>query len=160
MIVKTKRYELPKKTYIKIGLINLLKKQWWIFIIPVVIACMAFIWPKYALWFIITPLVLLALYILFWAIQFTGVTQLEQNQIMFQKLSYEIDSRQVLIKLNAKQGSPLQWNQIKSANMGKDHFLFILSKAQFIYLPFKSFNSEHDIKFTEAILKRKGYIKQ
>lgn len=159
MIVKTKKYELPKSTYIKIGLTNLLRQQWWIFAIPVAIACLAFVFPKYALWFIISPLILLLLYILFWVIQFTGVSQLEQNQIMFQKLSYEIDSRQILIKLNVKQGSPIQWAQIKEAKKGKDHFLFVLSKAQFIYLPFKSFNSEHDIKFTETILKRKNYIK-
>lgn len=159
MIVKTKRYELPKKKYVKLGLMNILKKQWWIFPIPVVIGLLAIFFPKYALWFIITPLILLALYILFWAVQFTGVTQLEQNQIMFQKLSYEIDSRQVLIKLNVKQGSPIQWSQIQSAQVGKDHFLLILSKAQFIHLPFKIFNSEHDLKFTETILRRKGYIK-
>jgi hypothetical protein len=159
MIVKTKKYELPKKTYIQVALQNILQKQWWVFPIPFAIAALAFFWPDYKWWFIITPFILLGLYILFWAIQFTGVTQLEQNQIMFQKLSYEIDSRQILIKLNAKQGSPLQWNQIKSAKKAKDHFLFIVSKAQFIYLPFKSFNSENEIKFTESILKRKGYLK-
>lgn len=160
MIVKTKKYELPKNTYIKVGLIHLFKKQWWVFPIPIAIALMAIVFPNYAWWFIITPLIILLLYILFWAIQFTGVTQMEQNQIMFQKLSYEIDSRQILIKLNARQGSPIQWTQIKEAEKGKDFFLFIMSKAQFIYLPFKSFNSEHDIKFTETILKRKNYIKE
>jgi len=159
MIVKTKKYELPKKTYIKVGLQTLLQQQWWVFPIPVAIALVAFIFPSFVWWFIITPLILLLLYILFWAIQFTGVTQLEQNKIMFQRLSYEIDSRQILIKLNAKQGSPIQWAQVKKAKVGKNYFLFILSKAQFIYLPFKSFNSENDIKFTESILKRKGYLK-
>jgi hypothetical protein len=159
MIVKTKKYELAKKTYIQIALMNILREQWWVLPIPVAIGLMAFIWPKLALWFIITPIVLLALYALFWAVQFAGVTQLEQNQIMFQKLSYEIDSQKIMIKLNLKQGSPIQWNQIKAARMGADHFIFIISKAQFIYLPFKSFNSDHDIKFTEIILKRKGYIK-
>lgn len=159
MIIKTKRYELPKNTYIKVALINLLKQQWWIFIIPVAIACLAFVWPKYVWWLTITPFVLLGLYILFWAIQFTGVTQLEQNKIMFEKLSYEIDSRQFLIKLNAKQGSQIQWNQFKEAKMEKDHFLLVISKAQFFHLPFKIFNSDHDVKFMEAILKRKGFIK-
>ena len=159
MIVKTKKYQLPKNTYIKVGLTYIFKKQWWVFPIPAIIAAMALVFPAYAWWFIITPLVLFLLYILFWAIQFTGVTQLEQNQIMFQKLSYEIDSRQILIKLNAKQGSPMQWSQIKEVQKRKDHFLFVISKAQYIYLPFKSFNSEHDLKFTETILKRKNYFK-
>lgn len=159
MIVKTKKYELPTKTYIQVGLMTILRNQWWIFPIPVVLASLAFVWPSYMWWFIIVPFVLLGLYILFWAIQFTGVTQLEQNKIMFEKLSYEIDSRQIMIKLNPRQGSPIPWNQVKKARMGKDHFLLILSKAQFIYLPFKIFNSDHDLKFTETILRRKGYIK-
>lgn len=160
MIVKTKKYQLPKNTYIKVGLANILKKQWWVFLIAIALLIPAFIFPEYKWWFIITVPILLGLYILFWAIQFTGVTQMQQNQVMFEKLSYEIDSRQILIKLNPKQGSPIPWSMIKDAKKGKDHFLFVINKGQFIYLPFKVFNSDHDLKFTETILKRKGYIKE
>jgi hypothetical protein len=159
MIVKTKKYQLPKNTYVRLGLISLLKKQWWYIAGPLLFACIAFLLPNYKWWFIITALVVVAGYMLFWAIQFAGVTQLEQNKVMFEKLSYEIDSRQVLIKLNPKQGSPLQWNMIKHASKAKDHFLLEVSKAQIIHLPFKIFNSENDIKFVESILKRKEYIK-
>lgn len=159
MIVKTKKYQLPKKTYVKIGLLSLLKKQWWYGGGPILLASVAFLLPQYKWWFIISALVIAVGYLLFWAIQFAGVTQLEQNKVMFEKLSYEIDSRQVLIKLNAKQGSPLQWTMIKHATKAKDAFLLEVSKAQIIHLPFKIFNSENDIKFVESILKRKEYIK-
>lgn len=158
MIVRTKKYQLPKKTYVKLALLNLLKKQWYFIFIPVAIGCLTFIWPN-TVWFIVIAILVPLLYILFWLIQFTGVTQLEQNKVMFEKLSYEIDSRQVLIKLNAKQGSPLQWNMFKEARKDKDHFLLIVSKAQLIHLPFRIFNSENDIKFVESILRRKEYIK-
>lgn len=159
MIVKTKKYQFPKKTYVKIALLNMLKQQWWYIGAPLLVGAIAFILPDYKWWFISLAILIAVGYVLFWAIQFAGVTQLEQNKIMFDKLSYEIDSRQVLIKLNVKQGSPLQWNMIKSASKRKDHFLLVVSKAQFIYLPFKIFNSENDIKFIETILRRKEYIK-
>jgi hypothetical protein len=159
MIVKTKKYQLPKKTYVQLGLITLLKNQWWYFGGPLLIGCIAFLLPEYKWWFISSAVTITFLYLLFWLIQFAGVAQLEQNKMMFEKLSYEIDSRQVLIKLNAKQGSPIQWNMIKEAHQGKEDFLLIISRAQFIHLPFKIFNSDNDLKFVETILRRKEYIK-
>jgi hypothetical protein len=157
MIVKTKKYELPKKTYIKIALLSLLKDQWWIALIPVGILALNFI--EQSFWFYLLAVLVPGLYILFWVVQFTGVTQMEQGKMLFEKLSYEIDSRQVLIKINPKQGSPIAWNMIKKAQKGKDYFLLIISRGQFIHLPFKIFNSENDIKFVESILKRKEYLK-
>ena len=99
-----------------------------------------------------------ALYWLFWVIQFAGVTQMEQNKVMFEKLSYEIDSRQVLMKINSKQGMPIKWEMIKDAQIKEDAYILVLSKAQFIHLPFRIFNSQNEIKFVETILKRKGFL--
>jgi hypothetical protein len=75
-------------------------------------------------------------------------------------MNYEITSQQILIKLNPKQGMPMKWESIKRAFVGKDFFLLVISKAQFIYLPFKIFNSENERKFMETILKRKNLLKQ
>jgi hypothetical protein len=158
MIVKTRKYQLPKNTYVKLGLMAILKKQWWFIGAPILVGCIAFMLPDYKWWFISLSLTAVILYALFWLIQFYGVTQLEQNKIMFERLSYEIDSRQILIKLNPKQGSPIAWNMIQSAYKRKDDFVLVVSKAQFIHLPFKIFNSEHDVKFVESILKRKELI--
>lgn len=158
MIVKTKKYQLDKGKYIKLGLGNVLRKQWWVLLIAIGLAALGFIFPDEKWWFIGFAIGGFLLYLLFWIIQFAGVTQLEQNAIMFEKLSYEIDSRQVMIKLNQRQGSPVKWDMIKDARKGKDYFLLIMSKAQFIHLPFKVFNSERDIKFMETILSRKGLI--
>jgi hypothetical protein len=160
MIIKTKKYQLPKKTYIQIALMALVKKQWWFIGGPILFGAIAFALPAYKWWFIITAILVVVLYILFWAIQFTGVTQLPQNQIMFDKLSYEIDSRQIMIKIDPRRGSPIGWDVIQEAAMNKDHFLFMVNKAQIIYLPFKIFNSDHEIKFLETILKRKNFIKE
>lgn len=157
MIVKTKKYKLETGTYIKLAMKNLIREQWWVFLIAAAIMCGAFF--IFSWWWIIGPVIALLLYFLFWLIQFTGVTQLEQNKILFERLSYEINSQQILIKVNPRQGMPLKWEMVKKARMGKDHFLLIVSKAQLIHLPFRIFNTENERKFLETILKRKGYVK-
>lgn len=158
MIVKTRKYTLDNSTYIKLALMNVLREQWWVFLI--VLALMSGAFFVFSWWWIIGPLIALTLYILFWVIQFAGVTQLEQNKVLFERLSYEINSQQVLIKVSAKQGMPLKWNMIKKARIGKDYFLLIVSKAQLIHLPFRIFNTDNERRFVESILKRKGYVKE
>ncbi|MFL5729025.1 MAG: YcxB family protein [Cytophagaceae bacterium] len=159
MIVKTRKYQLPKNTYVKLGLESILKKQWWFIGAPILLGSIAFVLPNYKWWFISLAITAVILYFLFWLIQFYGVTQLEQNKILFEKLSYEIDSRQVLIKVNTREGMQVQWSSIQDAYKRKEDFVLVISKAQFIHLPFKIFNSENDVKFVETILKRKEYIK-
>ncbi len=157
MIVKTKKYKLSKNTYIKLAMIEVLKQQWWVSLIVIALVSGYFIIPN--IWWFIGTGIALSLYLLFWLIQFAGVTQLEQGKMLFEKLAYDINSQQVLIKLNAKQGMPIKWDQIKSAKVGKDYILLTVNKAQLIHLPFKIFNTENERKFVESILKRKKYIK-
>jgi hypothetical protein len=158
MIVKTKKYKLPNGKYIKLGMINILRQQWWVILIALAICC-GYFFIASAWWFIGAGIALI-LYLLFWLIQFAGVTQLDQTKMLFEKLSYEITSQQVLIKLNERQGMPLKWDQIKNAREGKDHYLLIVNKAQLIYLPFKIFKTDNERKFVGTILKRKGFIKE
>jgi hypothetical protein len=157
MIVKTKKYQLSTKKYIKLGMLNILRSQWWVILIALAIASMTFVIPSN--WWWIGSLIAFVLYGLFWLIQFAGVPQLEQNKILFERLNYEITSQQIMIKLNPKQGMPMKWENIKKAFVGKDFYLLVLSKAQFIYLPFRIFNSDNERKFMETILRRKNYIK-
>ncbi|MDI1321687.1 MAG: YcxB family protein [Algoriphagus sp.] len=157
MIIKTKKYQLPTGTYIKMGLINIIKEQWWVILIALAI-CLGFFWIA-SIWWFVGAIIAYGLYVLFWAIQFTGVTQMEQNKVIFEKLSYEIDSRQILMKLNVREGMPVQWNMIKRVEMTKDAYVLYMSKAQFIHLPFRIFNSDNERKFMETILKRKELIK-
>lgn len=157
MIVKTKKYQLPKNTYIKIALWSVLKQQWWVSLIYVGLNLPAFFLPSW--WWFIGSTIALVLYVLFWLIQFAGATQMEQFKILFDKLAYEIDSRQILIKINTKQGMPMKWENIARAVVQKDAFTLFVNKAQIIHLPFKSFNTENEVKFVETILKRKGLVK-
>ena len=156
MIIKTKKYKLETGTYIKLGLRNVFKEQWWVVLIALAIASGYFFIASW--WWISMAILAYVLYLLFWVIQFAGVTQMEQNKVMFTKLSYEIDSRQVLMKVNTKQGMPVNWDMIKKVYVDKDAFVLIMSKAQFIHLPFRIFNTDNERKFMETILKRKALI--
>lgn len=157
MIVKTKNYRLEKKNYIKMAMRHILKQQWWVSLIVLAI-CLLYLWiPSF--WWISGALVGGGLYLLFWWIQFYGVTQLEQGKMLFERFSYEITSQQIVMKLNPREGMPMKWDQIKSAQVGKDHFLLFVNKAQLIHLPFKIFNTDNERKFVASILKTKGLVK-
>ena len=157
MIVKTKNYRLEKKDYIKMALRNTLKQQWWVSLIVLAI-CLLYLWIA-SFWWFVGAVVGAGLYLLFWWVQFYGVTQLDQGKMLFERFSYEITSQQILMKLNAREGMPMKWDQIKSAQVGKDHFLLWVNRAQMIHLPFKIFNTDNERKFVASILKAKGLVK-
>jgi hypothetical protein len=157
MIVKTKNYRLEKNQYIKLAMRSILKQQWWVSLIVVAI-CLGFIWIQ-SIWWFVAAILGGGLYLLFWYIQFYGVTQLEQGKMLFERFSYEITSQQIIMKINAREGMPMKWDQIKQAQVGKDYFLLTVNKAQLIHLPFRIFNSENERKFLTSILKTKGLLK-
>jgi hypothetical protein len=158
MIIKTKRYQLETKTYITLSMKNIALTWWWAFLVPLAFVALSVVFSTH--WFWAIGLTLLILYILFWLIQFTGITQLEQYKMLFDKLQYEIDSRQILIKINTKQGMPIPWEKVEKVRVGKDDFQVFVTKAQLVYLPHKIFNNVNEIKFFESILKRKGLMKE
>ena len=112
-----------------------------------------------SIWWIIGSSIALFLYIIFWLIQFFGVTQVEKSSYMFERLSYEISSNQLMMKINNKQGMPIKWETIKKVKILKDGFLFKLNIVQYIIFPFKVFNNENEIRFIKSILSRIGYVK-
>lgn len=158
MTIKTKKYQLATNTFVRLALGNVLSQQWWVFLIVAGIAGLTAFYPD-TIWFYIIAGTGLVLYMLFWIIQFYGLTQLDQAKFIFEKLSYEIDPRQIVMKLNTKQGMPIKWEQVKKAKAGKDYYLLVMNKAQLIHLPHKIFNSPRDIKMMETLLKRKNLIK-
>jgi hypothetical protein len=159
MIVRTKNYKLEKKTYINLAFKSILAQQGWIAGVSALAICLLYFWIP-SIWWFVGAMVGLGIYLLFWYIQFYGVTQLEQGKMLFEKFTYEINSQQILMKINPREGMPLKWDQIKKADIGKDYFVLFVNKAQLIYWPFKIFNSENERKFVTSILRTKGLIKQ
>ena len=157
MIVRTKKYKLSNRTYMLLGVKNIIREQWWVFLIAAGIMALTFL--VHTVWFVILGSVGLILYLLFWIIQFYGISQLEQNKIVFERLGYEINSQQIIIQINSKQGMPVTWEQINRVIQGKDYFLLILTKTHLIHWPYKIFNSKNEVKFVETILKRKELLK-
>ena len=157
MIVRTKKFQMEKGQYIRKGFYNLLLEQWWVILIYLLVCSMNFYIPS--IWWIIGCSIALILYVLFWLIQFFGVTQVEQSSYMFERLSYEISSNQIMMKINNKQGMPIKWDTVKKVKIQKDCFLFKLNIVQFIIFPYKVFNNENEIRFIKSILNRKGYVK-
>ncbi|REA62663.1 YcxB family protein [Dyadobacter luteus] len=161
--VRTKKYALPTKKYITLAMRYFFKTQIKWVLVPVALILINAIlgitgvYPNY--WVYITVFVGTLLYILFWVIQFTGITQLAQYKPMFEKFSYEFDSRQILMKLNHKEGNIMKWEQILEGYKDKDAYVLVISKGQFVHLPFSIFTSEHDIKVFERILKQKELLK-
>ena len=156
MIIKTKKYKLDTNTYIQLGLNNIMREQWWVFLIALAIMSGSFFFKTF--WFVLGANIGLLLYFLFWIIQFYGITYLEQNQLLFERMRYELSSQQIMMQVTSKQGMPIAWEQIKRAVQGKDYFLLVISKAHLIHLPYRIFNSNHEIKFVETILKRKALL--
>jgi hypothetical protein len=158
MIVKTKNYKLEKNVYINLAFKRIMAQQGWIAVAGALVICsMYFLVPS--IWWIIGAVIAFLLYLLFWYVQFYGVTQLEQGKMLFEKFTYEITSQQILMKINPREGMPIKWDQIKRAEVGKDAFVLFVNKAQLIHWPFRIFNTDNERKFVSSVLKAKGLIK-
>ena len=147
---------MEKQDYIRLAFRNILRQQWWVGLIAVAI-CLGSVWV-FSIWWYVAAVVALGLYLLFWWLQFYGVTQLDQGKMLFERYSYEITSQQIIMKLNPREGMPIKWDQITKAQIGKDHFILFINKAQLIYWPFKIFNTENERKFVQSVMRTKGLV--
>jgi hypothetical protein len=154
--VKTKKYELDKQLYVKLTMLAALKEFWYAWFVPLVILLIPIFVSGAFWWCFGIALTLSILYVLFWAIQFGGITQIEQGKLLFEKFYYEIDAKNILVKRNEKEGMMLTWEQIKRVEYHKTAFVMWLSRGQFIYLPFDIFK-EQELKLMESILRRKNF---
>ncbi len=162
MIVKTKKFALDKKKYISIAFQKQLIKGWPWLLIPAGVAVLGLVLNFTGIyknwWILITAFIGAILLVAFWYLQFYTVTQMEQNAQMFQKFMYEIDSRQILVKINQKEGGQIKWDTIISAEKIDDAFLLHIGRGQFMHFPQNVFSSEHDYKLMESILRRKNLL--
>jgi|688.fasta_scaffold365733_2 hypothetical protein len=156
---KTKKYQVPVNTYVKIGLSNVLKDWWWAFLVPLAIIGIGVAIGGGWMWgLLITAVVLTILYLVFWGAQFYGLSQLPQGKVLFEKLSYEFDPKQIKIMKSQKEGMIMPWENIKKVSRSKDAYVLKLSLVQYIHLPFDIFQTENDLKHTEKLFERKGLL--
>lgn len=162
MIVKTKKFALNKKLYIKKAFANQMKTSWKWLLIPAAVAILGLglhfsgVYKNW--WILITAIIGGGLYVLFWYVQFYAATEMDQNKQMFEKFAYEIDSRQIMVKINAKEGGIVKWESILSAEKDKSGYFLHIGRGQFLHFGFEVFNAEHDCKLFESILRRKNLL--
>lgn len=136
---------------------NILKQWLWVWAIPP--AVWAIFWVTDLFWWGFgLALFLIVGYLLFWVVQFVGVSQHERAKALFDRYSYEIDSRQIMLKVSAKQGMPMKWNMVQSAKKTSDSYILSMSRAEFLVLPYEIFRKENDLKLMDNLLKRKNLI--
>jgi hypothetical protein len=160
--IKTKKFALEKNDYTSISMRQFFKEQKIWSLVPLAIIFLNAVlnitgWYR-NIWIYIFAIVGAALYILFWYIQYIGITQLEQYKQLFQKYRYEIDSRQILMKMNDREGAQIKWDQIQSATIYKESYVLNISRGQFIHLPYSVFNSDNDRRLMDKILKDKNLL--
>ncbi|ADQ17636.1 YcxB family protein [Leadbetterella byssophila] len=162
MIVKTKKFALDKKHYIKKAFVSQLKKVKIWFLIPAAVAVLGLVLNFTGVyknwWILITAIIGALLFAGFWYLQFYAATQLEQNKQMFDKFAYEVDSSKIMVKLNAKEGGIIKWDMISSAEKDETGFYLHMGRGQFLHFRNDVFNSEHDFKLFESILRRKNLL--
>ena len=131
-------------------------QKWWI--IPLLLLCMtiAFI-AQYHKTGIFT-IVLLIGYIAFRFLQVYAVTLVEENKIIFQRFSYQITSKCIIMQLTNKQGMNIAWEQIQKVKQKPKSYTLFLGPVQFIHLPKRIFQNPQAIKFFEMLLKRKKLV--
>ncbi|MCC5945448.1 MAG: YcxB family protein [Bernardetiaceae bacterium] len=159
MRISTKKYKLDNEFYLKTSFASVATEWWWAWLIPILIFM---IFSGFGLWGwgLFTALLLTALYILFWIIQFAGLSRHEKTKMFFEPYTYEIDGKQIMMKVDSKRGMPLKWDQIAYAKIVKTGYLLYFNRFQFIYLPYRIFTSESQKQFLETLLKRKKKIRK
>jgi hypothetical protein len=175
--IRTKKYQLEKNTFTGIALAKVWRRDWWMALIPLVLLLLPAVF-NFSWWWVVAAVLVTLIFVLLRSAQVMGVTQMEQGNPLFEKLSYEIDQRQILLKRNEREGMTLTWDMIGSAERkGASYLLWLKppTEAQlpggwrgwlaktfqapvFVMLPFRIFNSPNDIKLLESLLRRKNLI--
>lgn len=156
MIIKTKKYTLTPKVYLKVAMRHRLRADWFAFAIAAAIVSITVF--VHTIWFVIGATIALGLYFLFWFVQYYGVRYLEQAQMLFVPATYEISGKEILMKVTPTKGMPIDWGNVKKVVTSNNSFLLVISKAQFVHLPFKIFANDNEINFFKFLLKKKGYL--
>ncbi|GAB2944526.1 hypothetical protein GCM10027048_06680 [Hymenobacter coalescens] len=178
LAIRTKKYQLDKETYTRMALTHVWKKDWWQAVIPLIVlllpALVSFSW-----WWVAAAVVVTVLYVLLRSAQVTGVTQLEQGKVLFERLSYEFDPRYIAFRANEKdQPRGMTWDMIETVKRSKDAYILYLKQPDvadqvagwrawlaklmwvpvFIHLPLRIFNAPKDLTMFESLLRRKNLL--
>lgn len=148
MEIKTKDFELTRKEYFKILMINYFR--WWfiafIFVIGIFLR-KNWYWQiglLYCIWLII--------YFWFYA-------NSKKNKIFFKRRRFEINDDFLIGYLEDGSLDKLKIDNIVKVIRKARYYLLYMSKSSFIYFPLEIFSSSEDINNFDALLKSKKLLK-
>ncbi|SDY22536.1 hypothetical protein [Hymenobacter psychrophilus] len=177
MAIRTKKHQLDTNTYTSIAMGRVWRREWWYALIPFAVGLLpAIIWHSW--WWLALSVGLTLLYVLFRSAQVTGVTQVEQSKPLFEKMTYEFDNKQIVLRRNEKEGMRLTWDMIGEVKREPAGYLLLLKSPElppevkgfkrwmartfdapiFVEVPDRIFNSGNDQKLFEAMLRRKSLL--
>jgi hypothetical protein len=177
LAIRTKKYQFDPNTYTRIAMAEVWKKEWWRALIPFAVGLLpAIIWPSW--WWLLLAVLLAAVFVLVRSSLVTGVTQMEQSKPLFERMSYEADQRQLVLRQSEQKAMALPWEQIGRVRRDPDAYLLYFKQVEppaelaswrrwvartfdvpvFLHLPIRLFNNDNDRKLFEALLRRKGLL--
>lgn len=175
--IRTKKYQLDKDMYARVAVTQVWRREWWYALIPFVLLMLPAVF-SFSWWWVAIALVVTLLFVLLRSAQVMGVTRVEQGNVLFERLTYEIDQRQIVMKRNEREGMVLTWDMIQKAKRDEEAFMLWLQPPSgsqlpggwkgwiartfqapiFLHLPFRIFNSTNDVKLMESLLRRKNLL--
>jgi hypothetical protein len=158
MKVVTKKFELTKKKYIQLGLNILIKTEGIWALAPLAVIIIGYFIPHGFVWMLSLAILGALGYVGFRLLQMVGFTQHEMSKTFFYRVNYELDGKHLLLKIDAKNGMPIEWKNFQKIYKLKDGYLLSIARGQFIFLPYNIFKNENDKKLTEVIFSRKSLI--
>ncbi|MBC5775697.1 hypothetical protein H8S95_16585 [Pontibacter sp. KCTC 32443] len=175
--IRTKKYQLDKDMFTKVALGKVWRREWWYALIPFVLLMLPAVF-SFSWWWVVAAVIVTLLFIALRSAQIVGVTRVEQGNVLFEKLTYDIDSRQIIMKRNEREGMTMTWDMIEKAERSDDAFLLWLQPPTasqlpggwkgwlartfqapvFLHLPYRIFVGANDVKLMESLLRRKNLL--
>ncbi|TPG62884.1 hypothetical protein [Hymenobacter nivis] len=177
LAIVTKKSQFDTNAYTKLAMAEVWRKDWKYALVPFAIGLLpAIIWHSW--WWLALSFVLTLAFVLLRSAQVTGVTQMEQSKPLFERMSFEMDQKQLLLRVSKEKAMQLTWDMIGKVRRDGDAYLLYLKAGDppadtagwrlwlartfdvpvFLHLPQRIFNSDNDRKLFEALLRRKNLL--
>ena len=177
LAIRTKKYQLDTNTYTRLAMSQVWRKEWWYALIPFAVGLLPAVFI-HSWWWLGLAAVFTILYALLRSAQVTGVTQMEQSKPLFERMSFELDPKQLVLRQSDTKAMGLTWDSIARARRDPDAYLLYLKPGPapadlkpwrlwlartfdvpvFLHLPLRIFNSPNDLKLFESLLRRKNLL--
>ena len=177
LAIRTKKTQLTTDMYTRLVMGEVWKKDWYYALIPFALGLLPALFV-HSWWWLALSVVLTVLFVLFRSAQVTGVTQMEQSKPLFERMNFEMDNKQLLLRVGPEKAMQLTWDMIGKARRNADAYLLYLKPGTppadtagwrlwlartfdvpvFLHLPLRVFNSPNDLKLFEALLRRKSLL--